>query len=46
MTEINAGTLEDAKEVAETFETLMGKNVDVRRMFIEANSDKVDISTL
>ncbi len=39
-------TLEDAKEVAELFETLMGKDVTKRKQFIEANSDMVDLEAL
>jgi DNA gyrase subunit B len=38
--------LDEAKEVADTFEVLMGKNVLPRRQFIESNSDKIDIDNL
>ena len=39
-------TLEDAQEVAELFETLMGKDVTKRKQFIEANSDMVDLEAI
>ena len=39
-------TLDDAQEVAELFETLMGKDVNKRKQFIEANSDMVDLEAL
>ena len=39
-------TLNEAKEVAELFETLMGKDVSKRKKFIEANSDMVDLEAL
>jgi len=39
-------TLEEAEEVADLFETLMGKNVDKRKQFIEANSDIVDLDAI
>jgi DNA gyrase subunit B len=38
--------LDEAKEVADTFEVLMGKEVLPRRQFIESNSDKIDIDNL
>lgn len=39
-------TLDDAQEVTELFETLMGKDVNKRKQFIEANSDMVDLEAL
>jgi len=39
-------TMEDADEVAELFETLMGKDVIKRKNFIEANSSEVDLEAL
>ncbi len=39
-------TLEEASEVADLFETLMGKNVEKRKQFIESNSDIVDLDSL
>lgn len=36
-------TLEDAEKAAETFNICMGKNVEIRRNFIEANAHKVDL---
>lgn len=39
-------TMEDAEEVAELFETLMGKDVNKRKRFIEANSDTVDLDSI
>ena len=39
-------TMEEAKDVAELFDTLMGKDVDKRKQFIEANSDMVDLDSI
>lgn len=37
-------TLSDAKSATETFELLMGKNVPVRRQFIEENAHLVNLA--
>ena len=39
-------TMEEAKDVAELFDTLMGKDVDKRKQFIEANSELVDLDSI
>lgn len=39
-------TMEEAKDVAELFDTLMGKDVDKRKQFIESNSDMVDLDSI
>ena len=39
-------TMEEAKDVAELFDTLMGKDVDKRKQFIEANSEMVDLDSI
>jgi DNA gyrase, B subunit len=39
-------TMEEAKDVAELFNTLMGKDVDKRKQFIEANSEMVDLDSI
>lgn len=39
-------TMKEAKDVAELFDTLMGKDVDKRKQFIEANSEMVDLDSI
>ena len=39
-------TIEDAKEAAEIFEILMGKDAQLRKQFIEENSYLADLSSL
>lgn len=39
-------TLEDTKDAAASFEILMGKNVGIRREFIDANALNADIDAL
>ena len=39
-------TMEEAKDVAELFDILMGKDVDKRKQFIEANSEMVDLDSI